>query len=347
MNICQTKSAIDVRSLTHRYPSPARRHRSSHSTLLQRPALDQLTLSVPAGQLFGILGPNGGGKTTLFRILTTLLRPTEGQVRIFDCDTSAQPHIVRTLLGVVFQSPSLDNLLTARENLRHQGHLYSLTGSELTQTSEDWLNRLGVLDRADEPIERLSGGMRRRVELAKAMIHQPRLLLLDEPTVGLDPGSRAELWRHLIHLRQSLGVTIVLTTHLMDEAERCDRLAILHQGRLVALDTPNNLKASIPGQIISIEPASRSMAEGIMANDSAVILTKLIQEQLPQLVDSTHGFRIVEGKILLEHERGIDLIAPLAMLLGDKARSITLGQPSLEDVFLHLTGHRLQQYDDD
>ena len=234
-------NAIEVAALGHDYGS--------------RRALDGVTFSVASGQIFGLLGPNGGGKTTLFRILSTLMAPTDGSARVLGLDTVKQSPEVRRKIGVVFQSPSLDGKLTASENLKHQGHLYGLVGAELEERRVKMLRRVGVEDRRNERVDRLSGGLRRRVELAKGMLHQPEVLLLDEPSTGLDPGARRDLWLYLKEIREQDGVTSLVTTHLMEEAERCDRVAILDHGKLVALGTPDELRAEIGGDVVTLGTA--------------------------------------------------------------------------------------------
>ncbi len=195
-------AAISVRGLSHRYGS--------------RQALDNLDFDVTSGEIFGLLGPNGGGKTTLFRILATLLPVQEGQVELLGLDVAREPEHVRTQIGVTFQSPSLDRKLTVRENLATQGALYGLSGSHLAGRIDTLLSRLGLADRARDRVESLSGGLARRVEIAKGLLHDPRVLLLDEPSTGLDPGARLDLWQYLRLLREEAGVTVLVTTHLME-----------------------------------------------------------------------------------------------------------------------------------
>ena len=207
----------------------------------ERQALDRVSFGVQTGEVFALLGPNGSGKTTLFRVLSTLVPPQAGHVLIAGEDVQTATARVRSLLGVVFQSPSVDRKLTVQENLFHQAALYGLTRAEYRQRSQMLLEQMGLQDRRHEMVEQLSGGLRRRVELAKGMLHGPRVLLMDEPSTGLDPGARSDLWRYLTHLRRESGVTIALTTHLLDEAGRADRIAILNQGSLVALDAPQAL----------------------------------------------------------------------------------------------------------
>ena len=339
--------AISVDHLSHRYATrkEPRRNRKgakseSQKTDLNRPALDDVTFSVEPGEIFGILGPNGGGKTTLFRILSTMLRPvagsqSQGSARVFGHDVMTEPELVRQQLGVVFQMASLDGKLTANENLTHQGHLYGLKGDELKTRIDYWLERFGLLDRKHSFVGQFSGGMRRRVEVAKALLHQPRLLMMDEPATGLDPGARRELWQDLGNLRQQQGVTIVLTTHLMDEAERCDRLAILSQGKLVAIDTPANLKSRIGGDVITVTPDESDASD--FAADLRDAFGPWEESNEPKLVD---------GNIRFEKPQGAKVIAELASRFPGRAKSLMVGQPTLEDVFLHLTGSAFWQADE-
>jgi ABC-2 type transport system ATP-binding protein len=290
-----------------------------------REALRNVSFQVQAGELFGLLGPNGGGKTTLLEILATLRRPTEGTARVGGVDVAAKPGEARRLIAVVFQRPALDAQLTPAENLRHQGHLYGLAGGILRERSAELLDRFGVGDRADDRVKELSGGLRRRVELAKALLHRPRVLLLDEPSVGLDPGGRRELWRHARRLRSDSGVAILVTTHLLDEAEGCDRVAILDRGKLVALDTPAGLKAAIRGEVISLECAE--------------------PERLADEIRKRFGAEgtVVDGTVRIERPDGAALVPRLAEAFPGAIRSMTVGKPTLEDVFVQRTGHRFHE----
>ena len=244
-------------------------------TFGERTALQDVSFSVAAGEIFGLLGPNGGGKTTLFRILATLLRASSGSARVFGDDVLSQRVAVRNRIGVVFQSPSVDLKLTVAENLRHQGHLYGLRGAALGKRMEEVLERLGVSDRRKDRVETLSGGLRRRVEIAKGLLHRPDILLLDEPSSGLDAGVRRDLRNYLQQLREQDGVTVCLTTHFMDEAESCDRLAILDRGQLVALGTPEVLKSKIGGDVIVLEAREperlRSQIQARFGNHISVV----------------------------------------------------------------------------
>ncbi|MDX1964921.1 MAG: ABC transporter ATP-binding protein [Pirellulales bacterium] len=299
---------ISVRELTHRYGD--------------RLALDHLTLSVHSGELFAILGPNGGGKTTLFRVLSTLLRPQEGTVEIAGFDLLGAPATVRQQMGVVFQAPSLDKKLTVRENLWCQGRLYGLSTGAITQRGEILLSRLGLADRAHETVEKLSGGLKRRVEIAKALLHQPRILLLDEPSTGLDPLVRSELWSLFQELRQTDQITILLTTHLLEEADKADRIAILHQGRLVACDSPATLRGTIAGESLTVQTSAPAE------------LARTLQEKL-----GITG-RIFADSVRYELPAATEWIARIYAAVPGRIDSLTLGRPSLEDVFIARTGCR-------
>jgi len=286
-----------------------------------REALAGISLDVAPGELLALLGPNGSGKTTLFRILSTALVPTAGTIAIFGVDVVRRPSQARRALGVVFQSPSLDGKLTAAENLRHQGRLYGLWGRELEARLGAALARAGIADRAGERVERLSGGLARRVELAKGLLHRPRLLLLDEPTTGLDPTARREFWSHLDAVRGETGATVVATTHLMDEADRADRIAVLDAGHLVALGAPAALKAEIGGEVITLQGGDPdALARDVTARFGC-------------------GARVVEHAVRIELARGHELVPRLVEAFPDAIAGLTLGKPTLEDVFVHRTGH--------
>jgi ABC-2 type transport system ATP-binding protein len=292
--------SVEVDGLTHRYG--------------ERTALDGVGFSVRPGEVFGLAGPNGGGKTTLFRILSTALAPTEGAARVAGIDV--RDGAVRRKIGVVFQSPSLDGKLTVAENLLHHGHLYGLSGGGLRARIDEELDRFGLADRRAERVERLSGGLQRRVELAKSLLHRPEVLLLDEPSTGLDPGARRDLWDALRGLK---GVTVLLTTHLLEEAERCDRLAILHKGRIVALGEPMTLRAEIGGDVVSLR--SRDPRR----------LAASIREKLGE------DPREVDGVLRLSRERGHEFVVRLVESFPGLIDSVTVAKPSLEDVFLAKT----------
>lgn len=300
-------AVVQVESLRHQYGA--------------RVALDGVSFDVHAGEIFGLLGPNGSGKTTMFRILSTLMLPSSGRALINNLDVSTQPNRVRREIGVVFQAPSIDVKLTAEENLRHIGHLYGLRGSALDRRINEMLGRVALSDRAGDYAETFSGGMQRRLEIAKGLLHQPSVLLLDEPTTGLDPGARRDLWQYLSTLRDQ-GITIIVTTHLMEEAERCDRLAILSEGKLVALGTPAELKHEIGGDVILLE-----------AHDP-VSLAQRIQQRYT--IEAT----VLDGKVRLEREAGHRFVTDVVEAFPGEIDAVSISKPTLEDVFIHRTGHR-------
>jgi len=303
--------AIRVEGLTHRYGD----HR----------ALNEIDVSIEAGEIFGLLGANGGGKTTLFRVLSTLLPVQQGKVSLLGFDVKQQPSEIRHRIGVTFQSPSLDPKLTVFENLKHQSHLYGISGKAMRDRAGFLLETLGLTARRGDRVESLSGGLKRRVEIAKGLLHDPKLLLLDEPSTGLDPGARHELWRYLKQLRDDNGVTIVVTTHLMEEAELCDRLALLDAGRLVAVDSPQNLRASVGGDCLTIHcETPDSLAERI--SDRLGVTPQKMGESLR-----------------IEHADGFQLLSRLAEAFAEELVSVSLSKPSLEDVFIQRTGHRFSE----
>jgi len=300
---------ISVQNLVHRYEN--------------RTALNGVSFEVGPAELFGLLGPNGSGKTTLFRILSTLMIPTGGRAVVMGCDAAQDPASLRRQIGVVFQAQSIDLKLTAYENLWHQGHLYGLRGSTLKKRVEEILTRVGLADRAKERVETFSGGMQRRIELAKGLLHHPGVLLLDEPTTGLDPGARRDLWQYLQILRDEEHVSVLVTTHLMEEAERCDRLAIMNEGNLVALGTPAELKSEIGGDVMLLDAAhdAGALAEHIRA--------------------TFHVETTVLGKqVRIERQNGHRFVPDLVEAFPGEIQAISVSKPALEDVFIHRTGHR-------
>lgn len=304
-----TPAAVEVENLRRTYGD--------------REALAGLTFDVREGELFALLGPNGGGKSTLFRILATILPPTDGTARVLGFDVRTAAREVRRRIGVVFQHASVDGKLTVEENLRHQGHLYGLRGRDLSDRISSLLDRFGIAERRGDLVERLSGGLARRAELAKGLLPRPQVLLLDEPSTGLDPGARRDLLQYLRRLRDDDGMTVVITTHYLDEAERCDRVAVIDRGRLVALDAPAALTAAVGGDVVVVRPT-----------DVEALQTKVRQRF------GLDGIR-VDGTLRLEHARGHELVRDLVNAFPDDVHSITFGKPTLEDVFVRLTGRRL------
>jgi len=293
----------------------------SHSYGSHR-ALDNVEFGVAPGEIFGLLGPNGGGKTTLFRILSTLLPISEGTVEIDGHDARTDVSGVRSRIGVVFQSPSLDIKLTVRENMVHHAHLYGLYGKSLSTAITESLARLGLSDRGGDLVETLSGGLKRRVELAKGLLSEPSVLILDEPSTGLDPGARRDLWDYLAALRQERGTTILVTTHLMEEAEYCDRLCVLDRGRIVSMGTADELRSKIGGDILTIRTAN---ADALCA-------------ELNQRF--TQSAKVVSGTVRLESPEAKHLIQRIYEAFPEQVDAISLGRPTLEDVFIHETGHQ-------
>ncbi|MEM1041508.1 MAG: ABC transporter ATP-binding protein [Bacteroidota bacterium] len=283
-------------------------------------ALDGLSFEVQPGELFGLLGPNGSGKTTLFRIVTTLMPPSGGSATVDGYGTTEDPTAVRRRLGVVFQQPALDAELTVRENLRFHGVLVGLGGAALDDRIAALLGHFGLSDRTDDRVKTLSGGLARRADLARGLLHRPPLLLLDEPTTGLDPTARRELWAALGRLRRDEGTTVVVATHLMDEAERCDRVAILDRGRLVALGAPGALAADLGDETLWLESDR--------------------PEALADALDTRFGLasRRIGDAVLVEAEDAPEALARVYAALPDLVESATVRRPTLDDVFAARTG---------
>jgi ABC-2 type transport system ATP-binding protein len=288
-----------------------------------RVALDDVTFAVHEGEIFGLLGPNGGGKTTLFRILSTLLAPGSGSARVDGHDVVTAAPAVRQALGVVFQSPSLDPQLTVAENLRYGGNLYGLRGAPLEERMREMAAALRVEDRMDDRVKVLSGGLQRRVEIAKSLLPRPRVLLLDEPSTGLDPVARVDLWSILEQLRGKYAMTVVLTTHLMDEGERCDRVAILHQGKLRACDAPDALRATVGADVLTL------------AGRNPDVLVERLRAEFGW--EAT----VQDGAVRVEIPRAHEQVARIVEAMPGEILSVTAGRPTLEDVFVRLTGERL------
>ena len=301
-------SVIQLQNLRHQYG--------------ERTALAGVSFEVRPAEIFGLLGPNGSGKTTTFRILSTLMVPTGGRALIMGHDVAKEPGRVRLEIGVVFQEQSIDVKLSAEENLMLVGHVYGLHGAMLKARVSEMLARVGLADRAKERAETFSGGMKRRLELAKGLLHHPSVLLLDEPTTGLDPGARRDLWQYLHALRDEEHVSVLVTTHLMEEAERCNRLAIYAEGNVVALGTPAELKSEIGGDVILLE-----------ANDCDALAQHIQQRfRVPAAV--------IDGKVRLEIEHGHRFVTDVVEAFPGEIEGVSVHKPSLEDVFIRRTGHR-------
>lgn len=330
--------AIEVCGLSHTY-RPVRQRRSSrkHALPVQDAALDHVDLEVKPGEVFALLGPNGSGKSTLLRILATVqaARQTDaeqpGSATLFGHDIAREPQWVRRQLAVVFQHPALDLKLTAFENLRTHGKLYGLSGSKLDQAAKQALDALGMAERMNDYAESFSGGMRRRVEIAKALLTEPRLLLMDEASAGLDLAIQRDIWADLRRMVAERGLTVLLTTHLMDEAEQADRVAIMSQGRVVAVDTPDALVGRVGGQVLAITPAQGTSADQLLE------LIKVDHDGWLAQADCSAS----QGRVHIEHPDAAAMIDPLSKSLGEQAVNYRLGRPTLADAYLKLTGQEL------
>jgi len=290
----------------------------------QLEAVRGIDLEVQHGEIFGFLGPNGAGKSTTISILCTLLTPTAGTARVAGIAVVRDPARVRQLIGLVFQDPSLDDVLTGRENLEFHAFIYSVPAAERAKRIDEMLALLQLSDRAGSQVRTYSGGMKRRLESARGMLHQPQILFLDEPTLGLDPQTRQSIWTHLNELRDKKGITIFMTTHYMDEAEYCDRIAIIDRGQIVALGTPDELKAMVGGDVVTITSSTPDEA------------AKEIEGMLgvtPVRDDGSLRMEVPDGKVFVPR---------LVRELTAPVDTVTLRRPSLDDVFLKLTGHAIR-----
>lgn len=307
-------AAVEVEALSHTYP--ARRREPAVC------ALDRVSMTVAPGEMVAVLGPNGSGKSTLLRVLMTLVPPQGGQVRVEGLDIARQAAEVRRLIGVVFQEPALDSRLKVRENLYAAGRLYGLKGEELNRRIEQALKQVGLEDRSNNLVENLSGGLARRAELAKALLSAPKLLIMDEPTTGIDPAARREFWHLLETQRAASGMAVLTTTHILEEAEQCDRVAILDGGVLLAYAPPAELRQQVGHEILRIR------ADDLEAVDSDLRNRLGLEGQLHQ----------DELCLNVAPDQELD---PLRRLVGGRLRSLHLAPPSLDDVFLHFTGRNL------
>lgn len=301
---------IDIKDLTKTYE--------------KRTVVDHLNLQIEQGEIFGLLGPNGAGKTTTLLMLTTLKPPTSGTALINGFDINKKPDKVRKSIGIVFQEPSTDEILTGYENLKLHGWLYDMPDDLLKERLADVLNLVKLTDRKNDRVKKYSGGMRRRLELARGLMHHPKVLFLDEPTLGLDPQSREGLWEYIEKLAAEKNMTIILTTHYMDEADRlCDRLAIMDNGKIVIMDTPKQLKANLGGDIIRLKAAH------------------LDQERLKAL-PYVKKISPCDGELCLTVENASSHLQEILSLVG-KVDSVEVRIPTLDDVFLHYTGKALKE----
>ncbi|MGV3485334.1 MAG: ATP-binding cassette domain-containing protein [Planctomycetaceae bacterium] len=292
-----------------------------HHRYGDREALRGVDLRVGAGEIFALLGPNGSGKTTLFRLISTLVPLQKGSIQVAGVDVAKDPLGVRQRIGIVFQSPSLDKKLTVDENIACQAALYGLSGNAMRRRRDEVLAMMKLTDRRNDFCEKLSGGLKRRVELAKGMLHQPPVMLLDEPSTGLDPSARLDLWQSLRAMADA-GVAVVLTTHLLEEADKADRIAILAEGKVIADGSPADLRMAMGEGLVTVS-----------AHDADAV-EKIIRDELGLTVQR------VQQQVRIHSDRAASLVPALAERLGDQAQSITIGRPGLEDVFIEKTGHR-------
>lgn len=288
-------------------------------------AVDHVNFEVKKGEIFGFLGPNGAGKSTTINMLSTILLPTEGEAFINNFNVLSQRDDVRKSIGLVFQDPSLDDRLTAAENLRFHARLYGVPNDVYKKREKEVLQLVDLWDRKNEVIKNFSGGMKRRLEIARGLIHYPVVLFLDEPTLGLDPQTRAHLWDYILKLKREKEMTIFMTTHYMNEAEYCDRIAIIDHGKIVALDTPMNLKKQVGGDIIR--------------------MTSRQKDNLKIELERRYGLEVKEedGALQIEITDGEKFLPRLFNELDTKIDSIELRKPTLDDVFLYMTGRAIRE----
>jgi ABC-2 type transport system ATP-binding protein len=287
-------------------------------------AVDNLNLQINEGEIFGLLGPNGAGKTTTLLMLVTLKPPTSGTAMINGFDIVTQPDKVRKSIGIVFQDPSSDEILTGYENLKLHGWLYDMPDELREERIKEVLNLVDLTDRKNDRVKKYSGGMRRRLELARGLMHHPKVLFLDEPTLGLDPQSREHIWKYIENLAKEKNMTIIITTHYMDEADKlCDRLAIIDKGKIVVLGSPNQLKKDLGGDIIRLK---------------AKALDIEALKNLPYLKDISP----CDGEVCLTLENANTHLQEILKLVG-KVDSVEIRSPTLDDVFLHYTGRAMRE----
>ncbi len=303
-------------------------------------AVDHVSFTVGKGEIFGFLGPNGAGKSTTISMLSTILTPSEGDATISGFSIRRQRNGVRRSIGLVFQDPSLDNRLTAEENLRFHARLYGVPRDDYLRRMEEVLRLVDLWDRRRDIVETFSGGMKRRLEIARGLIHYPDVLFLDEPTIGLDPQTRALLWDYILKLKHDRAMTIFMTTHYMDEAEYCDRIAIMDRGKIVALDTPAHLKQQLGGDMIRINVAPPPSGVSDSQPGAAGLLKKELEQRYGVPVhqeDNALQFKIANGAKFLPR---------LFAEVQAKIQAVELRKPTLDDVFLSLTGRDIRKAED-
>jgi ABC-2 type transport system ATP-binding protein len=293
-------------------------------------AVNRVNLKINYGEIFGLLGPNGAGKTTLIHMLSTILPSTSGAAKVADSDIRKNPDSVRKAIGIVFQEPSLDNRLTGRENLDFHGRMYGMTKDQRCERIKMVLEIVGLKDRADVLVQNYSGGMKRRLEMARGLMHHPKILFLDEPTLGLDPQTRRVIWDHIRALNETEKVTIILTTHYIEEADYlCNRVAIIDYGKIVALDKPDVLKNMLKGDVVSVKISNPEKYLGVFRKSKLVKGAKI--------VDGTLHLQVSSG------EQAIPKLIDLARKHGGQVHTVSLSRPTLEDVFIHYTGRAIRE----
>jgi len=294
-------------------------------------AVNGISFRVAHGEVFGFLGPNGAGKSTTIKMLCTLLKPTAGVARVNGYDVAAEPSRVRESIGIIFQDYSLDDRITALENLRFHCMIYHVPRAEREGRIRQMLEMVNLTDRANDRVRQFSGGMKRRLEIARGLLHQPAVLFLDEPTVGLDPQTRQNIWEHIHALRKREGITIFMTTHYMDEAENCDRIAIIDHAQVIALDTPAALKASVGGDVVRLKTADNARAIAALETDFG--LAPLME--IGETGDN--------GTIRFEVADGGAFVPQLITRLPVTVQSVDIARPTLNDVFLNMTGRAIRE----
>jgi ABC-2 type transport system ATP-binding protein len=311
----ESKFAIETRDLTKKYR--------------ELTAVDHLNLTVDHGEVFGLLGPNGAGKTTIISMLCTIIKPTSGRASVNGYDILKRAGKVRRSIGIVFQDPSIDDRLTGRENLQLHACLYDVPSDLAKKRIAEVLELVGLEDRADFAMKTYSGGMRRRLELARGLLHHPTVLFLDEPTLGLDPQTREHLWEYIENLAKSTKITIILTTHYMEEADQlCKRIAIIDYGKIKVIDTPANLKTTLKGDVITVTTA-----------ESEKLAARFNELRLAPRVDvSTDAIRLTVPNA----EKLIPKLIKIATDIGIEVSSVSIHRPTLNDVFLHYTGRNIR-----
>ena len=292
-------------------------------------AVDSINFTVKKGEIFGLLGPNGAGKTTTIKMLVTLLKPSSGEAKVAGYDAVKQPNMVRKNIGIVFQEPTLDLELTAKENLDFHARLYGLNKKRREERIKEVLKLVDLYDKANLQVKKFSGGMQRRLEIARGLLHFPKVLFLDEPTLGLDAQTRRKIWDYIIEMKEREDVTIILTTHYIEEADKlCDRVAIIDKGKIIALDDPENLKKMVGEDVVSLT-----------VNDPERLIDELALEEIRKIVriEDRLELSVVKGEIMIPQ------IVEIAQKVGVEVKSVSLRKPTLEDVFIHLTGREIRE----